>query len=81
MDSGHFILVENKIEGSEPLMIVMERETFKNIISYDLFTVKNFDDSRTVILEAQNGYSRIWLQKADVESFFEKKEYQGGKVR
>jgi len=81
LDSGHFILVENKIEGSEPLMIVMERETFKNIISYDLFTVKNFDDSRTVILEAQNGYSRIWLQKADVESFFEKKEYQGGKVR
>jgi len=43
--------------------------------------VKNFDDSRTVILEAQNGYSRIWLQKADLESFFEKKEYQGGKVR
>lgn len=69
------------MERGEPLMIVIEGETLKNKISHDLFTVKKFDDSKIVMLEDQNGYSRIWLQGADLESFFEKIESQGGNVR
>ena len=69
------------MEGDEPFMIVMTGETLKNKISHDLFTVKKFDDSKTVMLEGQNGYSRMWLQEADLESFFEKIEYQRGNVR
>jgi len=67
------------MEGDEPFMIVMTGETLKNKISHDLFTVKKFDDSKIVMLEDRNGYSRMWLQGTDLESFFEKIEYQGGK--
>jgi hypothetical protein len=62
-------------------MIVMKGDTLRNKISHKLFTVKEFDDSRMVMLEEQNGYSRMWLQETDLESFFEKMEYQGGNVR
>ena len=60
-------------------MIVMKGDTLRNIISQKLFRVKEFDDSKMVMLEAQDGYSRMWLQEADLESFFEKMEYQGGR--
>ena len=62
-------------------MIVMKGDTLMNKISHKLFRVKEFDDSKMVMLEEQNGYSRMWLQEADLESFFEKIEYQGGNVR
>jgi len=62
-------------------MIVTKGETLRHKISYDLFTVKKFADSRIVMLEDQNGYSQIWLQGADLELFFERIEYQGGNVR
>jgi len=61
-------------------MIVMKGETLRNKISQDLFTVKQFGDSKIVVLEDQNGYSRIWLRGGDLESFFEKTESQGGNV-
>lgn len=60
-------------------MIVMKGDTLRNKISQKLFRVKEFDDSKMVMLEEQDGYSRMWLQEADLESFFEKIEYQGGK--
>jgi len=69
------------MEGDEPFMIVMTGETLKNKISHDLFTVKKFDDSTIAMLKDQNGYSRIWLQGTNLESFFEKIEYQRGNVR
>ncbi len=62
-------------------MIVMRGDTLRNKISHKLFRVREFDDSKMVMLEEQNGCSRMWLQKADLESFFEKIEYQGGNVR
>ena len=62
-------------------MIVTKGDTLRNKISHKLFRVKEFDDSKMVMLEEQNGYSRMWLQEADLESFFEKIEYQGGNVR
>ncbi len=62
-------------------MIVMKGDTLMNKISHDLFTVKEFDDSKMVMLEDQNGYSRMWLQGAELDSFFEKIEYQGGNVK
>jgi hypothetical protein len=62
-------------------MIVTKGDTLRNKINHKLFRVKEFDDSRMVMLEEQNGYSRMWLQEADLESFFEKIEYQGGNVR
>jgi hypothetical protein len=62
-------------------MIVMKGDTLRNNISHKLFRVKEFDDSKMVMLEEQNGYSRMWLQEAALESFFEKIEYQGGNVR
>ena len=61
-------------------MIVMKGDTLRNKISHELFRVKEFDDSRMVMLEEQNGYSRMWLQEADLESFFEKIECQGGTI-
>jgi len=61
-------------------MIVTKGDTLRNKISHKLFRVKEFDDSRMVMLEEQNGYSRMWLQEADLESFFEKIEYQGGTI-
>ena len=60
-------------------MIVTKGDTLRNRISHKLFRVKEFDDSRMVMLEEQDGYSRMWVQEADLESFFEKIEYQGGK--
>jgi hypothetical protein len=62
-------------------MIVMKGDTLRNKISHKLFRVKEFDDSKMVMLEEQDGYSRMWLQEGDLESFFEKIEYQGGSVR
>ena len=62
-------------------MIVMKGDTLINKISRKLFKVKEFDDSRMVMLEEQNGYSRMWLQEVDLESFFEKIEYPGGNVK
>jgi hypothetical protein len=62
-------------------MIVVKGDTLINKISRKLFTVKELDDSKMVMLEEQNGYSRMWLQEAELESFFEKIEYQGGNVR
>jgi hypothetical protein len=62
-------------------MIVMKGDTLRNKISHKLFRVTEFDDSRMVMLEEQDGYSRMWLQEADLESFFEKIEYQGGNAR
>jgi hypothetical protein len=61
-------------------MIVRKGDTLRNKISHKLFRVKEFDDSRMIMLEEQDGYSRMWLQEADLESFFEKMEYQGGNV-
>jgi hypothetical protein len=61
-------------------MIVTEGDTLRNKISQKLFRVKEFDDSKMVMLEEQDGYSRMWLQEADLESFFEKIEYQGGNI-
>ena len=62
-------------------MIVTKGDTLINKINHNLFRVKEFDDSRMVMLEEQNGYSRMWLQEADLESFFEKIEYPGGHVK
>lgn len=62
-------------------MVVMKGDTLRNKTSHKLFRVKEFDDSRMVMLEEQDGYSRMWLQEADLESFFEKIEYQGGNFR
>ncbi len=62
-------------------MIVMKGDTLINKISHKLFRVKEFDDSNMVMLEEQNGYSRMWLHEATLESFFEKIEYQGGNIR
>jgi len=62
-------------------MIVMKGDTLMNKISHDLFTVKEFDDSKMIMLEDQNGYSRMWLQGAELDSFFEKIEYQGGNFK
>ncbi|MBP1697338.1 MAG: hypothetical protein H6Q41_2526 [Deltaproteobacteria bacterium] len=62
-------------------MIVMKGDTLRNKINQKLFRVKEFDDSKMVMLEEQDGYSRMWLQEADLESFFEKIEYQGGNFR
>jgi len=62
-------------------MIVMKGDTLRNKINQKLFRVKEFDDSKMVMLEEQEGYSRMWLQEADLESFFEKIEYQGGNFR
>jgi len=62
-------------------MIVMKGDTLRNKINQKLFRVKEFDDSKMVMLEEQVGYSRMWLQEADLESFFEKIEYQGGNFR
>jgi len=61
-------------------MIVMMGDTLQNKISHDLFTVREFADSNIVMLESQNGYSRMWLPEADLESFFEKID-QGGNVK
>ncbi len=69
------------MERGEPLMIVIEGETLRNKISHDLFTVKKFVDSKIVMLEDQNEYSRIWLRETELESFFEKIEQHGGNVR
>jgi len=62
-------------------MIVMKGDALRNKINQKLFRVKEFDDSKMVMLEEQDGYSRMWLQEADLESFFEKIEYQGGNFR
>ena len=55
-------------------MIVVKGETLQNKISHDLFTVKEFDDSKTVMLEDQNGFSRIWVKETELGLFFEKIE-------
>jgi hypothetical protein len=75
VDPGLFILVGNTFKESEPLMIVKKGETLKNKVSHDLFTVKEFDDSKMVMLEDQNGFSRMWVQEVDLDLFFEKIEY------
>jgi hypothetical protein len=62
-------------------MIVMRGDTLMNKISHTLFTVKEFDDSKMVMLEDQNGYSRMWLQGDELDSFFEKIEYRGGDAK
>ncbi len=62
-------------------MIVRKGDTLINRISHDLFTVKEFDDSKMVMLEDQNGYSRMWLQGAELDSFFEKIDDQGGNAK
>ena len=62
-------------------MIVVKGETLQNKISHDLFTVKEFDESKMVMLEDQNGYLRMWLQGTELDSFSEKIEYEGGNVR
>ncbi len=74
VDPGLFILAGNKLKGSEPFMIVKKGETLKNKISFDLFTVKEFDDSKMVMLEDQNGFLRMWVQEVDLGCFFEKIE-------
>jgi len=72
VDPGLFILTGNKLKGSEPLMIVKKGETLKNKISFDLFTVKEFDDSKMVMLEGQNGFPRMWVQEVDPDCFSRK---------
>lgn len=62
-------------------MVVMKGDTLRNKINKKLFRVKEFDDSKMVMLEEQDGYSRMWLPEADLESFFEKIEYEGGGMR
>ena len=62
-------------------MIVIKGEILMNKITHDLFTVKEFDESKMVMLEDQNGYLRMWLQGTELDSFFEKIEYEGGNVR
>ena len=81
LDRGLFTLVGHTLKESETLMIVKKGETLKNKISHALFTVKEFEDSKVVMLEDQNGFSRMWVQEADLGFFFEKIEYQGGNVR
>lgn len=81
VDPGLFILVGDTLKESGPLMIVKKGETLKNKVSHDLFTVKEFDDPKMVMLEDQNGFSRMWVQEVDLDLFFEKIEYQGGNVR
>ncbi len=62
-------------------MIVTKGETLMNKISRDLFTVKELDDSKMIMLEDQKGYSRMWVQGTELDSFFEKIECQGGDVK
>ncbi len=62
-------------------MIVMKGETLMNKISHDLFTVKELDDSKMVMLEDQKGYSRMWVQGTELDSFFEKIDDQGGNAK
>ena len=56
-------------------MIIMKGEKLKNKVSCDLFTVKEVDDSKVVMLEDERGYARIWLRTSDLDSFFEKIEW------
>jgi hypothetical protein len=81
VDPGFFILVGHTLKESELPMIVKKGETLKNKISDALFMVKEFEDSKMVMLEEQNGFSRMWVPEADLGSFFEKIEYQGGNAR